>query len=129
MPRWYREEKKLCRQRKRSPHHLRKSLPRAKVVVLLLGSLELILGPGVFTVFDLHKTDVPLSWKEHSPESGLLMQTLFLAFPLYLHAIIQHSPDADAKEIGKDLFKALARSEESRNAMAEAMRSTVNASK
>ncbi|KAF5833400.1 armadillo-type protein [Dunaliella salina] len=45
-----------------------------------------------------------------------------------LMAIIQHSPDADAKEVGKDLFKALARSEDSRNAMAEAMRSTVNAS-
>eukprot|EP00983_Pelagomonas_calceolata_P071734 1151380-Pelagomonas_calceolata.AAC.1 len=34
------------------------------IVVLLLGGLDLILGPGVFTVFDLHKMDVPLFWKE-----------------------------------------------------------------
>jgi len=26
--------------------------------------LKLILGPGVFTVFDLHKMEVPLAWKE-----------------------------------------------------------------
>eukprot|EP00983_Pelagomonas_calceolata_P079029 1154495-Pelagomonas_calceolata.AAC.5 len=28
------------------------------------GGLKLILGPGVFTVFDLHKMDVPLFGKE-----------------------------------------------------------------
>eukprot|EP00967_Tisochrysis_lutea_P050626 scaffold62310_cov22-Tisochrysis_lutea.AAC.1 len=36
------------------------------VAVLLLGGLELILGPGVFTVFDLHKMDMPLTWKEQA---------------------------------------------------------------
>jgi len=35
-----------------------------KIAVLLLGGLQLILGPGVFTVFDLHKMDVSLFWKE-----------------------------------------------------------------
>eukprot|EP00983_Pelagomonas_calceolata_P059107 1145786-Pelagomonas_calceolata.AAC.5 len=28
------------------------------------GGLKLILGPGVFTVFDIHKMDMPLFWKE-----------------------------------------------------------------
>eukprot|EP00983_Pelagomonas_calceolata_P097223 1158220-Pelagomonas_calceolata.AAC.9 len=35
-----------------------------QITVLLLGGFELVLGPGVFTVFDLHKMDVPLFWKE-----------------------------------------------------------------
>ena len=48
--------------------------------------------------------------------------------PWHLQAIIQGSPDPDAREIGKDLFKSLAANEASRNAMAEVMRSTVNAS-
>eukprot|EP00983_Pelagomonas_calceolata_P008285 269499-Pelagomonas_calceolata.AAC.1 len=30
----------------------------------MLGDLQLILGPGVFTVIDLHKMDVPLLWKD-----------------------------------------------------------------
>eukprot|EP00983_Pelagomonas_calceolata_P124510 1161112-Pelagomonas_calceolata.AAC.21 len=34
-----------------------------EIAVLLLGGLQLILGPGVFTVFDLHEMDMPLSWK------------------------------------------------------------------
>eukprot|EP00983_Pelagomonas_calceolata_P036185 1132479-Pelagomonas_calceolata.AAC.1 len=34
------------------------------VVVLLIGGLKLVFGPGVFTVFDLQKMDVPLFWKE-----------------------------------------------------------------
>eukprot|EP00983_Pelagomonas_calceolata_P122488 1160913-Pelagomonas_calceolata.AAC.8 len=40
-------------------------------MVLLLGDLKLILGPGVFTVFDLHKVDVPLFWKELTRVTGL----------------------------------------------------------
>eukprot|EP00983_Pelagomonas_calceolata_P006875 223751-Pelagomonas_calceolata.AAC.1 len=32
--------------------------------MLLLGGLKVILGPGVFTVFDLHKMDIPLLWQE-----------------------------------------------------------------
>eukprot|EP00983_Pelagomonas_calceolata_P030701 964210-Pelagomonas_calceolata.AAC.3 len=35
-----------------------------EVAVLLLGGLKLILGPGVFIIFDLHKINVPLFWKE-----------------------------------------------------------------
>eukprot|EP00983_Pelagomonas_calceolata_P009034 293794-Pelagomonas_calceolata.AAC.1 len=35
-----------------------------EIVVLLLGGLQLILGPGVFIVLDLHEMDVPLFWKE-----------------------------------------------------------------
>eukprot|EP00983_Pelagomonas_calceolata_P043961 1139104-Pelagomonas_calceolata.AAC.7 len=35
-----------------------------EVAVLLLGGLKLILGPGVFTVFDLLKMDVPWFWKQ-----------------------------------------------------------------
>eukprot|EP00983_Pelagomonas_calceolata_P076780 1153563-Pelagomonas_calceolata.AAC.1 len=38
-----------------------------KVAVLPLGGLKLILGPGVFTVIDLHRMDVPLFWKELTP--------------------------------------------------------------
>eukprot|EP00983_Pelagomonas_calceolata_P055609 1144232-Pelagomonas_calceolata.AAC.1 len=34
------------------------------VAVLLLGGLKLVLGPGVFTAFDLHEMDVPLFRKE-----------------------------------------------------------------
>eukprot|EP00983_Pelagomonas_calceolata_P068616 1149997-Pelagomonas_calceolata.AAC.1 len=33
-------------------------------IVVLLGGVELILGPGAFTVLHLHQTDVPLFWKE-----------------------------------------------------------------
>eukprot|EP00983_Pelagomonas_calceolata_P050407 1141960-Pelagomonas_calceolata.AAC.5 len=42
-----------------------------EVVVLLLGGLQLILGPGVFTVFDLHEMDVPLFWEELTRVAGL----------------------------------------------------------
>eukprot|EP00983_Pelagomonas_calceolata_P045886 1139909-Pelagomonas_calceolata.AAC.2 len=35
-----------------------------KVAVLLLGGLEVILGPGGFMVFDFPKMSVPLFWKE-----------------------------------------------------------------
>eukprot|EP00983_Pelagomonas_calceolata_P128303 1161498-Pelagomonas_calceolata.AAC.4 len=35
-----------------------------KVALLLFGGLKLTLGPGVFTIFDLQKMDVPLFWKE-----------------------------------------------------------------
>eukprot|EP00983_Pelagomonas_calceolata_P013820 442742-Pelagomonas_calceolata.AAC.1 len=35
-----------------------------EVAVLRFGGLQLILGPGVFTVFDLHEMDVPLFWRE-----------------------------------------------------------------
>eukprot|EP00983_Pelagomonas_calceolata_P046554 1140236-Pelagomonas_calceolata.AAC.2 len=35
-----------------------------QITVLLLGGLKLVLGLGVFTVFDLHKMDVPLFWKK-----------------------------------------------------------------
>eukprot|EP00983_Pelagomonas_calceolata_P116711 1160339-Pelagomonas_calceolata.AAC.7 len=35
-----------------------------EVMVQLLRGLQLILGPGVFTAFDLHKMGVPLFWKE-----------------------------------------------------------------
>eukprot|EP00983_Pelagomonas_calceolata_P061304 1146790-Pelagomonas_calceolata.AAC.1 len=35
-----------------------------EVAVLLLGGLELIFMPGVFTVFDLHKMNVPLFRKK-----------------------------------------------------------------
>eukprot|EP00983_Pelagomonas_calceolata_P073696 1152236-Pelagomonas_calceolata.AAC.1 len=41
------------------------------VAGLLLGGLKLVLGPGVFTVFDLHKMDVPLFWKELTRVAGL----------------------------------------------------------
>eukprot|EP00983_Pelagomonas_calceolata_P080996 1155374-Pelagomonas_calceolata.AAC.2 len=34
------------------------------VEVMLLGGLELMRGPGIFTVFDIHKMDVPLFWEE-----------------------------------------------------------------
>jgi len=42
-----------------------------------------------------------------------------------MQKIIQTSEEADAREIGKDLFNTLARSEEVRNTMAETMRNTV----
>eukprot|EP00983_Pelagomonas_calceolata_P044425 1139293-Pelagomonas_calceolata.AAC.1 len=42
-----------------------------EVAVLLLGGLKLIIGPGVFRVFDLHKMDVPLFWKELAKVMGL----------------------------------------------------------
>eukprot|EP00983_Pelagomonas_calceolata_P055408 1144135-Pelagomonas_calceolata.AAC.1 len=42
-----------------------------RVAVLLLGGLELALGPGAFTVFDLHKMDMPLFWKELTRVAGL----------------------------------------------------------
>eukprot|EP00983_Pelagomonas_calceolata_P016133 510687-Pelagomonas_calceolata.AAC.1 len=35
-----------------------------QITVLLLRGFELVLGPSVFTVIDLHKMDVPLLWKE-----------------------------------------------------------------
>eukprot|EP00983_Pelagomonas_calceolata_P005673 186728-Pelagomonas_calceolata.AAC.1 len=35
-----------------------------EVVMLLFGGPKLILGSGVFTVFDLQNMDVPLFWKE-----------------------------------------------------------------
>eukprot|EP00983_Pelagomonas_calceolata_P069248 1150300-Pelagomonas_calceolata.AAC.5 len=37
-----------------------------QIVVLLLGGLKLILGPGVFTVFDLHKMDVTVPLRNSS---------------------------------------------------------------
>eukprot|EP00983_Pelagomonas_calceolata_P054819 1143868-Pelagomonas_calceolata.AAC.4 len=38
--------------------------PNRWIAVLLIGGLELISGPGVFAVFDFHKVDVPLFWRE-----------------------------------------------------------------
>jgi hypothetical protein len=35
-----------------------------KVAVLQLGGLKLAVGPGVLTVFDFYKVDVPLIWVE-----------------------------------------------------------------
>eukprot|EP00983_Pelagomonas_calceolata_P079056 1154515-Pelagomonas_calceolata.AAC.2 len=38
--------------------------PNRMIAELLLGGLQLILGPVVFTGFGPHKMDVPLFWKE-----------------------------------------------------------------
>ena len=35
-----------------------------KIAVLQLGGLKLAVGPGVLTVFDFNKVDVPLIWVE-----------------------------------------------------------------
>ena len=35
-----------------------------KIAVLQLGGLKLAVGPGILTVFDFYKVDVPLIWVE-----------------------------------------------------------------
>ena len=42
-----------------------------KVAMLLLGDLKLAVGPGVLTVFDFYKVDVPLIWVELTGIAGL----------------------------------------------------------
>ena len=43
-----------------------------KFTVLQLGGLKLAVGPGVLTVFDFNKVDVPLIWVELTGVASLL---------------------------------------------------------
>jgi hypothetical protein len=43
-----------------------------KLAVLQLGGLKLAVGPGVLTVFDFNKVDVPLIWVELTGVASLV---------------------------------------------------------
>eukprot|EP00983_Pelagomonas_calceolata_P079648 1154780-Pelagomonas_calceolata.AAC.1 len=76
-----------------------------EVAVLLLGGLKLILGPGVFTVSDFHKMDVPLFWKELVRVTDLGSRDLQVLYSKTICAAYVHGGKTCPKGAFVDAFK------------------------